>query len=36
MIAVILLIATKYFEDFYYDNERWAKIAGIDTTEEIN
>lgn len=36
LIAVVLLIATKYFEDFYYDNKRWAEVAGLASVDEIN
>eukprot|EP00281_Chroomonas_sp_CCMP1168_P028802 CAMPEP_0206242060 /NCGR_PEP_ID=MMETSP0047_2-20121206/16848_1 /ASSEMBLY_ACC=CAM_ASM_000192 /TAXON_ID=195065 /ORGANISM="Chroomonas mesostigmatica_cf, Strain CCMP1168" /LENGTH=282 /DNA_ID=CAMNT_0053667039 /DNA_START=75 /DNA_END=920 /DNA_ORIENTATION=+ len=35
LLLVAIMEATKFWEDFYYDNVHWAKIAGI-TLKELN
>ena len=35
LLAVSLMVASKFYEDFYIDNESWATIAGVNL-QEIN
>jgi hypothetical protein len=32
-LLTCFLVATKFFDDFYYGNNYWAKIGGVDTRE---
>jgi len=35
LLAISLMVASKFYEDFYIDNESWATIAGVNL-QEIN
>lgn len=35
LLAVSLMVASKFYEDFYIDNDTWAIIAGVNL-QEIN
>lgn len=33
LLAISLMVASKFYEDFYIDNESWATIAGVNLQE---
>jgi len=36
MFLIALILATKYWNDYYYTNKAWSKISGLPTEEIFN